>query len=154
MGPRWYTPLMALEENGTLLAALEAEQERLRSVLANREHATLAQRPPSGKWSVVENVRHLLFAEQLHFSRFLPGGPTWSPFGLPPDGMRDQKRFQQMGNTDTASVTEVLEAWAGVHAAIRPYLDHEDERTARALERNLRHLRAHARVIERLLRDH
>ena len=145
---------MALEENRTLLVALEAEQERLRGILANRDGARLAQRPPSGKWSVVENVRHLVFAEQSHFSRFVPGGPTWSPFGLPPDGMRDQKRFQEMVGTDASSVTDVLEAWAAVHAAIRPYLENEDERIAMALDRNLRHLRAHVRVVERLLRDH
>ena len=41
----------------------------------------LAERRPSGEWSVVENVRHLLFAERLYLGRFLPDGFTWS--GLP-----------------------------------------------------------------------
>lgn len=144
---------MSHEDNLALLAALEAEQARLRELVANRDPATLAERPPSGKWSVLENVRHLLFAEQSHCFRFTPGGPVWSRFGLPPDGMRGQKRFEETVRTETSDVREVLEAWASVHAELRPHLQGEDERLGMALERNLRHLRTHIKVIERLLRS-
>lgn len=144
---------MSREANRALLTALEAEQARLREMVAGRDAGALANRPRNGKWSVIENVRHLIFAEQSHFFRFTPGGPAWSRFGLPPDGMRGQKRFEEMVATETSDVGGVLAAWHSIHAKLRPHLQGEDERLGTALERNLRHLRTHIRVIERLLRD-
>ncbi|MBI5949698.1 MAG: DinB family protein [Chloroflexi bacterium] len=133
----------------TLLAAIEAEQQRLRDLLSARDPSTLAERPPSGKWSVVENVRHLIFAEQSHLGRLVPGGRTWSPLGLPPHNM-------SLPAIDTAAspgITEVLEAWQAVHAATRTIPEPGLEPVRKNLDKNLRHLRAHTRVIERLLRD-
>lgn len=135
-----------------LLAAIGAERERLRSMLAGRDQGLLAERPPSGKWSVLENVRHLLFAEQSHLGRFQPGGRTWSPLGLPPHNMQGNRRLQGVGEAVPESVTEVLNAWAEAHAAIRPGIEQDPASAARAMQGNLRHLRAHIKVIERLLR--
>ena len=52
-----------------------------------------------------------------------------------------------------ADVDEVLDAWETAHAATRELVRAHDTAAVRtALERNLRHLRAHIKVIERLLR--
>ncbi|MGD9932349.1 MAG: DinB family protein [Dehalococcoidia bacterium] len=140
------------EDPLALLAAIGAERERLRAMLAGRDEPLLAERPPSGKWSVLENVRHLLFAEQSHLGRFQPGGRTWSPLGLPPTGMQGNRRLRGVGEAVPESVTEVLDAWAAAHAAIRPGIEQDTTSAARAMQGNLRHLRAHIKVIERLLR--
>jgi len=44
---------------------MEAEHRRLRALLAGKDAGNFAERP-NGKWSVIENLRHLLFTE---FSR-------------------------------------------------------------------------------------
>jgi hypothetical protein len=136
----------------TLLAALEAEHQRLRSMLAGREPAKLGERPPTGKWSVVENVRHLLFAEELHLGRFVPGEREWSPLGLPPHGMQTPQRLRIFDVNATPDLDDVLEAWRIAHARIRPHLVEDGEFLRRELFEHTRHLRAHVRVIERLLR--
>lgn len=144
---------MAADENaGALLAAIEAKQARLREMLAGKDSAALAQRPASGKWSALENVRHLLFAEQAHLGRFIPGGVDWSPLGLAPRNSAGEKRLQALGGVEAPDVADVLAAWEAAHAAAKPFLDEDSERVRKAMDGNLRHLRAHLKVIERLLR--
>jgi hypothetical protein len=136
----------------TTLADLEAEQRRLREMLAAADPAVLAQRPPNGKWSVIENVRLLVFAEQLHVGRLAAGGIEWSPLGLAPHNMAEQRRLRMVGTAATTDMGEVLRAWDAVHATARPLLERDTDEVAHMLERHLRHLRAHVKVIERLLR--
>lgn len=147
---------MEQEEGARLLAELEAEQARLRDLVAGKETALLAAKPrrvSHGTWSVLEQLQHLLFAEQLHLGRFVPGGIAWHPFGAPPDGMRRQARFSMLGQTPPTSAQEVLAAWAEIHDATRPFVAEGGAPVLKALEGNLRHLRNHVRVIERLLRQ-
>jgi hypothetical protein len=75
------------------IALIDAERARLRKLLRAADAATLGERPPNGKWSVVENVRHLLFAEELHLGRRLLADQEWSAMGLPPMGMQRNPRF-------------------------------------------------------------
>jgi hypothetical protein len=135
-----------------LLELMDAEQLRLRELVAGKDPAWLAERPPSGRWSVIENLRHLLFAEQAHLGRFLPGGQQLSAIGLPPGGMQGNRRVADAGTAVPSGVAEVFEAWQAAHAATRTLVEHDTPEVRTALQRNLRHLRSHTRVIERLLR--
>lgn len=143
-----------MPEDDTALALFEmidAEQQRLRELLSGKDPAVLAERPPNGKWSIIENVRHLLFAEQAHLGRFLPGGPQWSPLALPPTGMQRQERFRAMARA-APSVEEVFDDWNVAHGSTRELAGRDTEEVRKALQRNLRHLRSHIKGIERLLR--
>ncbi len=135
----------------SLLEQIGAEQRRLRGLLAGRHPSLLAEPTPAGKWSVVENVRHLLFAEQAHLGRFLPGGPQWSALGLPPTGMQRQERFRAMA-TAAPSIEDVFDAWSFAHAYTRELADRDTGEVRLALTRNLKHLRSHVTIVERLLR--
>ncbi len=135
-----------------LLAQIDAEQQRLRDLLSGVEGSPLAERPTSDKWSVLENVRHLIFAEQSHLGRFVPGGRVWSPLGLPPTGMQQQNQLRVMDPAAKPAVAAVLEAWETAHSSILPFVQGDAPAVHKALARNLRHLRTHVRVIERLFR--
>jgi DNA-binding GntR family transcriptional regulator len=135
-----------------LLSAIEAEQARLRTVLAGSDPASLAARPANGKWSVLENLRHLLFAHQLHFARLTSSVVEWDARGLPPHNMQEQKRLRMVGVETNTTVEDVFDAWQSHLAASRAHLVEDSEEVRRALDRHLRHLRAHAAVIERLVR--
>jgi hypothetical protein len=56
---------------------IDRERARLRKMLRSKDSLLLARRPPNGDWSIVENVRHLLFAEQLHLGALLPERVKW-----------------------------------------------------------------------------
>jgi hypothetical protein len=135
-----------------LLGQIEAQQERLRVLLTGRDPAALVERSSRGEWSVIENIRHLLFAEQTHLGRLVLGGQRWSPLGFNPETMLMQKKFLLV-ETEAISDTEaVLSAWARVHAEIRGSMRDDSPQVRKELSRNLRHLRSHVQVIERLLR--
>jgi len=143
---------MAEEETvAVLLADIEADQERLRAMLAAKDEAAMATRPPSGKWSVTENVRHLAVAEHWHLGRFIPKGAAWSPSAVPAEVAQQQKRLRMVGS-DGMSVAEALEMWRAIHAATREHVERDTEPIRKALWTNRRHLRAHLEIIERLLR--
>jgi hypothetical protein len=133
---------------------IDAEQQRLRELLAGKDEAVLTTRPPNGNWSVLENVRHLIFAEQAHLGRFVPGGREWNRLALPHTNGQGQRWFRDLGDQPTPSLAEVLEAWAAVHERIRAVTEQDGENVRHGFAVNLRHLRTHIRVIERVFRAH
>ena len=121
-------------------------------MLAGKDETAMAQRPPSGRWSVNENLRHLLFAEQLHLGGLLAGERTWSPLGFTPAAMQVQRKLPEVAADTIPSVADILAAWDEVHAAVAGELaGNESELVHAALTRNLKHLRSHINVIGRLL---
>lgn len=137
----------------TDLSALETERERLRRLIDGRDNADLAARPPNGAWSVVENLRHLLFAEQAHLGRLLPTPPAFSPLSLPPPGMMGSKRVGLAGTQPSADAVEVFAAWDTTHADIKAQLPANDPKFDVRIEKHVKHLRLHIGIIERLLQQ-
>ena len=111
----------------------------------------LAERRPSGKRSAVQNVRHLLFAEQPHLGRFLPDGFTWSGLGLAPHFLAKEESISDVDTEPTDNIEAVLAAWDAVHAPIREPVAEGTEGLQEGLEGNLEHLRFHIGIIESLL---
>ncbi|RLT28009.1 MAG: DinB family protein [Chloroflexi bacterium] len=135
-----------------LIEQLEEERAHLRLVLEQVPGGAIAQRPAGGAWSIIENVRHLLFAEQLHLVRPFDKQLEWSPLGYDPDGMQEARKLPPI--TTTPSLEDVLTAWDEIHPATIALLERTEADVAQAaLERNLKHLRAHLKVIERLARN-
>jgi hypothetical protein len=136
----------------SILAEIEADQAKLRQLLAGLPDVSAATRPRTDTWSVVENLRHLLAAEELHLGQFVPGPRAYSAIGLPPAGLRKRPEFAGLHEAASPSIPEVMEEWEAAHATIRPYLTGDGEKLSYALWKNRRHLRGHIEVIERLLR--
>jgi hypothetical protein len=136
-----------------MLALIDEAQSTLTRLVRSADPQRLAKRPAVDNWSVIENVRHLLFAEQAHLGRFLPGGVTWSALGLPPHNMAGQKRLSAVGSEPTANIEDVLSAWATVHDAVRAGCTEGSSDVDKAIQKNLKHLNAHLKTIERLLRE-
>jgi hypothetical protein len=137
----------ALALHRRITDAQEALRQRLRTVPPSR----LAQRPSSGEWSALENVRHLIFAEQHHFKPHLPRGFRWSSAGVPPPNRTGETRLSPVGKDRGATVDELFDAWAKVHEAVRSCATEDAGRLAWRLEGNLNHIMLHARAIDRLL---
>jgi DinB superfamily len=130
--------------------------------LRSADARVLSERPVSGKWSIIENVRHLLFAEQLHLGRFLPDGAAWrltqrgKAFVIKGGVVVFRRDGHQMlaefdGAAPTEDLEEVLRAWDLIHRPIRKAVKATGGDAHYELERNLKHLRRHVWVIERLV---
>jgi hypothetical protein len=138
------------QEYAASISDVDELRARLRRLLRSRDPKVLNQRAPNGDWSIVENVRHLLFAEQLHLGGFLPDGFEWSSMGK---ADRAAKRFANVGKNPATDINEVFTEWDAIHRPIRAAMKSATGVQARkALWRNHRHLRIHTDVIERLLR--
>jgi hypothetical protein len=122
--------------------------ELLRSVDASK----VADRPASGEWSPVENVRHLLFAERLHFRELIPPGQPFDPRGLAPHFMAELPVFKDVGSEPTTDLDEVLAAWDALHATVQASAT-DSTAWAEAAKGNLSHLRFHLGIIESLLKS-
>jgi hypothetical protein len=133
------------------MSDIDRERARLRQLLRGQHKSVLNRRPSNGDWSILENVRHLLFAEQLHLRGFLPRGVQWSPLGL---NDRLPPGAAAVGTEPTQDIERVSDAWDKAHAPIRRAIaSASGPDLERALWRNHRHLIAHIRVIQRLLKQ-
>lgn len=134
------------------LARTELAQVHLRGMLRGVKPAVLNRRPPSGAWSPMEHVRHLLFAQQHHFRAHLPKGFRWRSAGVPPPNRTGERRLSPVGSEAEASIDDVFDAWAKVNDVVRGICNDPDDKLVWRLERNLTHVRLHTNEIERLLR--
>jgi hypothetical protein len=130
------------------LAAMTEHAGRLRTLLERFDRAALSTRPASGDWSAIENVRHVLYAEQHHLGRYVPGGLGLSPLGLP------QGKFPHVTGADPRTdVKAVFDEWERVHAAVCVRVDWERPGATDQLLRLWRHQQAHGRLAARALSE-
>lgn len=135
------------------LARIEAAQAALARTLRTVTPSRLRARPPSGEWSPLENVRHLIFAEQHHFKPYLPRGFRWSSVGVPPPNRTGERRLNSVGSDPAATVDDVFDAWTRVHEVVRAIALEDPGTLVRRLDGNLKHIMIHTDTIERLLRN-
>lgn len=119
--------------------------------MAGVDPALLVSRPANGGWSILDNVRRMFFAEQLHLGRFVPGPALFSANGLPQDGVRNQPTFAHIATADP-DLQDLLDESAAYHEAIRPYIPDAKETYQAGLRRVVRHQQQHIEVIGRMLR--
>ena len=144
---------MAQDSISLLLKQIDVARAAVRLTLDGMPEHAIAQRPPSGKWSVIENVRHLLFAEQAHMGRLFRERPAWSPLGFTPETMREARKLPET-SADGPPVDAVWAAWDLIHrATVRRIKAMHSADTEHALTRHLKHLQAHQLIIERLARQ-
>jgi hypothetical protein len=142
---------MGETESSAILTDIDRAQAGLRRLLRSAGRGGLTRRPAAGTWSVMENVRHLLFAEQAHLGRLLPLDRDVRALGRPLE-LPGQRRMSAVGGRAGEDIGDVLAAWSKLHRAVRTRCVEPDAELARALQTNWRHLNAHVKVIERLLR--
>jgi hypothetical protein len=136
-----------------LFGSIDETRTALVDLVRSAGRDAVITRPPTGEWSVLENVRHLLFAEQLHLGGLLPERPAWSRVGLTPDFFADREAFRDVGTQPSTDVEEVLKEWDRVHASMVGVPNSAADKARESLEGNLSHLKFHAALIEALLRE-
>jgi hypothetical protein len=145
---------MASAQHKATIGDIDGERARLRKMLRGKDAKMLNRRPPNGTWSIVEHVRHLLFAEQAHLGGFLPKGFEWSPMG---EGGSAGRKLKEVGTRPSKDIGEVFAEWDRIHRPIRAAIRRLAMKSARraeaerALWGNHRHLNTHIVIIERLL---
>ena len=139
---------MTTRNMAALITDWDAARAELKALVRQHSAAAVAKRPPSGDWSALENVRHLLFAEQLHLGTLVQPEVKWSPLGW-----NDRtSKFPGLGTQPTKDIELVLREWDRVHRSIRRAVQGAGGNVAHRLERHVGHLRRHIVVVRRVLR--
>jgi DinB family protein len=148
----------------TLVSEVDRARRRLYALLRSSDARVLSKRTPSGKWSIIENVRHLVFAEQVHLFTFLPEGSAWNPMRLSKRGKalsvkggdfvfryKERQLMAEYAGKPKNELEGVLLSWDLIHQPVRKALKANGGDAEYALERHLGHLLRHIEVIEKQL---
>jgi hypothetical protein len=136
-----------------ILSAMTDHMAALRASLERYEPAFLSVRPPNGNWSAIENIRHILFAEQVHLARFVPGGLGLSPMGLAQGAMQGRKPIEIVGTEPTTDLATAFGEWARIHALACSRIDLCRPELPDRLPRLLRHQKTHGAMALRAARQ-
>jgi uncharacterized damage-inducible protein DinB len=103
-------------ESARVMAQLQSVRDRLYDHLESSNEEELVNRPSPNKWSVVEILRHLIFAEDLYLNRWiLQNEEPWLQIGLLPDFWKNDPNLSDVGKKETTDLREILECWANLH---------------------------------------
>jgi uncharacterized damage-inducible protein DinB len=121
-----------------VMARLEGIRAAFRRRLRATDAGLLAARPGADEWSALENVRHMLFAEDLYLNRFiLQNDKPLNRLGLLPHFLQSAQGFEDVGREPSDDLEAVLAAWDAVHADMRAFLGDLTPERLQSTARNL-----------------
>jgi hypothetical protein len=122
----------------SVMQRLDEVRKSFCQMLLAADPLLLSTRPSPQEWSVVEIVRHLLYAEDLYLNRRILGNQVpWNPMGLLPDFVKGDPAYAGVGSQPKEDIRELLEAWEGIHAQT---MDFVNSATAERLREPIRDL--------------
>jgi uncharacterized protein YjbI with pentapeptide repeats len=106
-----------------VMARLEELRAEFRQRLRTTDAGLLVARPNADEWSALENVRHMLFAEDLYLNRLiLQNDKPLNRLGLLPEFLQPREGYADVGCEPSDDLETVLAAWDAVHADMRAFL--------------------------------
>jgi hypothetical protein len=94
-----------------------------RAFLRGTDPAMVVARPEPETWSAVENLRHLIFAEDLYLNRWLlQNNQPWCKLGLRPAFVGDDPRYAEVGSQPSQDIETLLAAWDAIHARMLAFV--------------------------------
>jgi uncharacterized damage-inducible protein DinB len=121
-----------------VMARLEDLRAAFRQRLRARDVDLLVARPNADEWSALENVRHMLFAEDLYLNRFiLQNDKPWNRLGLLPDFLISREGYEGVGSESSDDLEAVLAAWDAVRTDTQAFLVDLTPEKLRSPARNL-----------------
>lgn len=99
-----------------VLRHLGKVRARFSAFLRATKPSQLTTRPVPNQWSAVENLRHLIFAEDLYLNRWLlQNDEPWCKLGLLPAFLADDPHYATVGSQPSEDIEILLAAWDALH---------------------------------------
>jgi hypothetical protein len=91
--------------------------------LRGTDPAILAARPDPETWSAIENLRHLIFAEDLYLNRWLlQNNEPWCKQGMRPDFLSDNPQYAEVGSQPSKDIEALLASWEAIHTRMMAFV--------------------------------
>lgn len=85
--------------------------------------ARLTAHPGPDRWSALEHIRHLVFAEDMYVNRWiLQNEAPWCPLGFLPPFLAHSPAFADVGSAPTGDLETVIAAWEKIHSKLQALL--------------------------------
>ncbi len=83
----------------------------------------LIAHPGPDRWSALEHVRHLVFAEDMYLDHWLlRNDQPWCKLGFLPPFLEGNPVFAGVGSEPTDDLETVLAAWDAIHAGMKAFV--------------------------------
>jgi len=113
----------APESVQTVMKRLDEVRGEFCDTLRSEGPGLLVTRSSPEQWSVIEIVRHLVFAEDLYLNRWiLRNDEPWAKLGLLPAFLADDPKYSEVGSEPTEDLETVLAAWETLHTGTQKFV--------------------------------
>ena len=110
------------EDVRRVLAHLDEVRSGFYACLRAASPEQLIAHPGLDRWSALEHVRHLLFAEDLYLNRWLlRNDRPWCKLGFLPPFLEGNLAFSAVGSEPTDDLETVLAAWDVIHIGTQTF---------------------------------
>jgi hypothetical protein len=105
------------------MSPLDHLRAAFRETLQATPPALLTAHPGPDRWSALEHVRHLLFAEDMYVNRWiLRNDAPWCKLGFLPPFLAENPAFAEVGSAPTDDLETALAAWDAIHSELQTLL--------------------------------
>jgi hypothetical protein len=106
-----------------VLAHLDELRAEFYALLRATPSDLLNAHPGPDRWSALEHVRHLVFAEDMYLNRWLlRNDQPWCKLGFLPPFLEGNPVFADIGTESTDDLETVLVAWDAIHAGTQAFV--------------------------------
>jgi hypothetical protein len=128
-------PVPTVAEVRKAVATLEGVREAFVAKLRSASAAHLLHKPAGRRWSAIDHLRHMLFAQELYTNRWmLRKKEPFSASGLLPHFLLNKEGYGEVGAkpAETADgLEQLLSAWETIHARTRAFMEKLTEEVLR-----------------------
>jgi len=111
------------EDVRRVIDQLDEVRSNFRTVLSSVPRGQLCKRPAEGKWSAIEHLRHLVFAEDLYINRWiLRNNDPLSRLGLLPDFLLGDEAYSSVGSEPCNDPERIFAEWDRIHSRTRTFI--------------------------------
>ena len=111
------------EEVRRVLARLDEVRAEFYTRLRATPPNVLIAHPGPERWSALEHVRHLVFAEDMYLNRWLlRNDQPWLKLGFLPPFLEGNPAFAGVGDDPIGDLETVLAAWDAIHAGMQAFV--------------------------------
>jgi len=106
-----------------VLARLDGVRAEFYARLRATPPDALIAHPGPDRWSALEHVRHLVFAEEMYLNRWLlRNDQPWCKLGFLPPFLEVNPAFAGVGDEPTNDLESILAAWDAIHTGMQAFV--------------------------------
>jgi len=106
-----------------VLARLDGVRAEFYARLRATPPDALIAHPGPDRWSALEHVRHLVFAEEMYLNRWLlRNDQPWCKLGFLPPFLEGNPAFAGVGDEPTNDLESILAAWDAIHTGMQAFV--------------------------------